>query len=75
VEAVEPGTRLHKGNIKVSCTCDNFWSNWEVALHKKGAADIIHSNGKKPTVKNPTMLAGCCKHLFRLLDNVLTYKL
>lgn len=74
-ECVNAQERLSKGQIKVSCSCEDYWSTWEVALKKQGAADIRYSNGKTPRVKNPAMIPGCCKHLFRFLQNILVYKL
>lgn len=73
VEAVNPGERLSKGNIKVSCECGDYWSTWEVALKRAGAADIHYSNGEKPVVKNPSMRPGVCKHLYRMLESILTF--
>ena len=55
---------MPKGFVKLSCSCDDFLFNWEVALHKKDAADIEYSNGKNPSDKNPTFIPGCCKHLY-----------
>lgn len=49
-----------KGWVKVSCSCDDFWATWEVALHKYGAADIEYSNGEKPVERNPRMVPGTC---------------
>lgn len=66
IKTIVPGTKLSKSNVKVSCDCDDFWSHWEVALHKKGAADIKHSNGKLPTETNPRLVPGVCKHLYKL---------
>ena len=70
VEGVNPGERLSKGNVKVSCECPDYWATWEVALKRQGAADIHFSNGDRPLVKNPSMVPGCCKHLYRLLHNI-----
>lgn len=53
-------------NVVVSCSCDDFWSNWEVALMKQNAARQEYSNGEKPETRNPQMIPGCCKHLFAL---------
>jgi hypothetical protein len=59
-----------KNHVEVSCTCDNFWSTWEVALHAKGAARIRFSNGEMPNIRNPRMIAGCCKHLVALINKM-----
>lgn len=69
------GTKVHEKYVEVSCDCGFFWSHSEVALHKKGAAQIIHSNGANPVEKNPSMKPYPCKHLHRLLNLVLTRKL
>lgn len=53
--------------IKVTCSCERFMYYYETALHKVGAADLIHSNGKKPEHTNPTMIPGLCKHLTKAL--------
>lgn len=54
-------------HVEVSCNCPDFCYTWEVALHRKGAARIIHSNGEPPDSRNPSMLAGCCKHIYATL--------
>lgn len=66
VETLEPGKYIgaRDARVKVSCNCPDYWSTWEVALHKKGSADIRYSNGDPPDTKNPRMIPGCCKHLF-----------
>lgn len=53
--------------IKVSCNCERFKFWYEVALARKGAADIIYSNGELPVNTNPTMKIGLCKHLVKVL--------
>lgn len=59
---------LNKKDVKVSCSCPDFWARWEYALHKRGAADIVYSNGEPPVVRNPRMYPGCCKHLIALTN-------
>lgn len=49
-----------KQTVKVSCSCPDFWATWEVALSRKGAADIIHSNGEPPDTRNPKGVAAAC---------------
>lgn len=57
--------------VKVDCECADYWSTFEVALHKQGAADIKHSNGELPHIKNPTLVPGVCKHLYAALTLLL----
>ena len=74
VESLEPEKRLRLAYVKVSCTCDDYWATWEYALHRKGAADIKFSNGEKPIDKNPKLIPGVCKHLYRVLMGIKTSK-
>lgn len=59
-------------HVKCSCSCPDFWATFEVALHRKGSADIFYSNGEPPNVRNPSMVAGGCKHLIKLADLLVT---
>lgn len=52
-----------KEYVKVHCNCPDFWARWEYVLHRKGAADIINSDGSPPEKTNPRQQLGCCKHL------------
>lgn len=61
--------------VKVSCGCPYFMYHCEVALWAKGAADIIHSNGEHPGVKNPRMIPYPCKHLVKVLREIKKKKL
>jgi len=65
------GSAISQKYVKVECDCGYFWSHCEVALHKQGAADIIHSNGAKPVVTNPRMIPHVCKHLHAVLEKIL----
>ena len=58
--------------LKVSCDCGNFLYTWEVALARRGAADIVYSNGRWPKVTNPQGVPGVCKHLYRLFAHLKT---
>jgi hypothetical protein len=62
---------IDKKAVKVSCSCDDFWSVWEYALTQKGAADIEYCNGDPPVEKNPQYVAGCCKHLYKILTKLI----
>lgn len=55
-------------HVRCSCSCDDFWSTWEYALAKRGAANSEYSNGEPPVVRNPKFVPGCCKHIFRLSE-------
>lgn len=57
---------ISKNYVKVSCSCGDWWSHWEYAVNKRGAADIKYSNGEPPVVQNPTQIPGMCKHLYAL---------
>lgn len=59
---------LTGNNVKLSCSCDDFLFRFEYALYRKGAADIRHSNGEPPEVRNPSFTPGCCKHLIALRE-------
>ena len=63
-------TDLVKDPIKVSCTCEYFTYVCEYALHKKGAADIIHSNGEPPKNTNPSLVPTVCVHLYKVLTEL-----
>lgn len=63
-------SKFSEGNLKVSCTCSDFWATWEYALNKKGAADIKYCNGQPPDIKNPRRIPGVCKHLYRFLKSI-----
>jgi hypothetical protein len=60
-------TRLH---VVVSCSCPDFKYRWEVALNHKQAAEIEYSNGELPVIRNPTMRATNCKHLYALYQKI-----
>ena len=54
--------------VKVGCDCGRHWSTFEVALHLKGASNIIYSNGAFPYERNSSAKIGICKHLFKALQ-------
>lgn len=56
-----------KTPVQVSCGCDRFKFKWEWALHRQGAAQIIHSNGAAAVVTNPRGIPCACKHIFLAL--------
>lgn len=51
--------------VVVSCSCEDFMYTWEVALAKKRAARIQYSNGEEPNDRNPRYIPGCCAHLHK----------
>lgn len=75
VKALAPNLLMSKGPVEVSCSCSDYWSKWEVALVKQGAAKVVYSNGEKPKITNPKMVPGCCKHLAGLLRLLVDYKI
>lgn len=62
---------VHGRYVVLSCSCDDFWAVWEVALASQGAARVEYSNGERPLERNPTMLPGCCKHLYKLGERLI----
>jgi len=59
---------FNKSRVQVSCNCPDYLYTYEYALNHHGAARIINSNGEYPILKNPTLQAGLCKHLWVLLS-------
>lgn len=55
-------------HVEVDCECKAhpFWGG-EVALHKRKAAQIVRSNGKLPTVRNPRLQPYGCKHMLAVI--------
>lgn len=49
--------------VWVTCTCEHWMYVNEVAVKRKGSTDIMHSNGARPKITNPNMVASICKHL------------
>lgn len=47
-------------NVRVSCSCGDFWARWEYALWRKGAAEIVYSDGEPSDVTNPRYIPACC---------------
>ena len=66
------GKPINESRVKMSCDCEHFMFVCEVALKKKGNADIIFSNGKPARVKNPRHIPQLCKHLYRLSESLIT---
>lgn len=60
-----------KVRLKVECDCEYHCFTCEVALHRYGAADIIHSNGEFPHTTNPRGIPTVCKHLYVLLKGLI----
>lgn len=59
---------LPRGQVKLSCSCDDFLFRFEYALYRKGSADIRHSNGEPSHSTNPAFTPGCCKHVIALRE-------
>lgn len=64
--------RLSDVDVKVACDCQRHMYYYEVALHERGAADIIYSNGEPPYDTNPRLLASPCKHQVRVLSLIVS---
>lgn len=68
ITSLKPATELLRTYVKVSCSCPDFWATWEVALHNRGAANIVYSNGEAPDIRNPGEIPGMCKHIVALFN-------
>lgn len=55
-------------HVEVDCECmyQPMWGA-EVALNKRKAAQIVRSNGKLPTVRNPRLQPYACKHVLAII--------
>lgn len=49
-------------NVVLSCSCPDFLYRHEVALYRRGGAEIEYSNGRLPKITNPRYRPTCCKH-------------
>jgi len=66
-----PKMLIDRCHVKCSCDCDYFWAyGCEVELNKRGAADIVFSNGKDPIIRNPNGRPWACKHLISLFHTI-----
>lgn len=54
-----------QATVVLSCSCPDFLYRHEVALTKKGGAEVNYSNGNLPKIRNPRMRYTCCKHCLR----------
>ena len=63
-----------KRSVVLSCSCADFMYRHEVALWKRGGAELEYSNGMAPKKTNPKMRATCCKHCLRLYQYLSTNK-
>ena len=54
-----------RGSVVLSCSCPDFKYRHEVALWKRGGAELEYSNGMRTKITNPRMRATCCKHCLR----------
>lgn len=62
-----------KNSVVLSCSCPDFMYRHEVALWKRGGADIEYSNGMRPRITNPRERATCCKHCLRFYQYLSTH--
>ena len=71
IDKVRDGYKKHKyvavakwlnsrGHIDLSCSCPDFMYTYEVALKRKGAAQIKYSDGELPVDRNPRAIPGAC---------------
>jgi hypothetical protein len=59
-----------KQRLLIDCDCDNHLFYWEYALYHHGSAKIRRSNGQPPSVTNPGLVPGCCKHVYAVLKEM-----
>ena len=69
---IPKGAPLWNAPTWVSCDCEYFMFNCEVANHRQQAADIIFSNGEFPSMTNAQMIPHLCKHLYSLAPIAVT---
>lgn len=55
----------------VGCSCPYWLYYMEVAVARGKSTGIRYSNGRLPVVKNPEMIPGVCKHLYRVIIDTL----
>jgi len=53
--------------VWVTCTCEYFLYNCEVALWSDESSSVRWSNGKDPNITNPSKAPRACKHLLNAL--------
>lgn len=71
-DAWGPGPRtLLNRKIWVTCECEYFKFNCEAALAHHRTSHIRYSNGELPSTTNPSLAPVVCKHLWRLLHDVI----
>lgn len=58
----------NKQKVMIHCNCENFLYYWEYANWKNGCSKIINGNGEPPTMTNPGLRVGACKHLVALAE-------
>lgn len=63
-----------KAEVLVTCSCPDHKYRWEVALTRAGGSKILYSNGERPVQTNPSMLPGCCGHVFKLITELQSKK-
>ena len=53
------------------CSCEDYIFMYEVANTAHNAARIFYSNGESPDERNPGQRPGLCKHLTRLVEELI----
>ena len=58
-----------QAHVIVECTCGfHPFYGAEYVLHSHGAAEIKHSNGQAPVIRNPLQQILACKHVIALTE-------
>ena len=57
--------------VWVRCSCEFFMYNCEFALTQRGCASIRYSNGRPARITNPGNVPYLCKHLYKMMANVI----
>lgn len=62
-----PNSSILKGNLTVTCSCQDFQYRRDYALYAEGASPGVASRGIPSKIRNPRNTPILCKHLFRVL--------
>lgn len=62
IEAIDANTECY-----VHCQCPYHTFHFEWVLWKNGSGPLRQSTNKPPHITNPQMIAGVCKHLYRIM--------
>lgn len=71
IQSVSGGHLLHKGYIKISCSCEYWkWYGCADVLNLHGAAFVKDVTGYMPDLRNPSYVPSVCKHVYRVLRQI-----